>query len=132
MQCLLLFFYLSLKPFASPLPLAHFRERLFEIAVIDVLRRLGQRFFKNPLLGGNIDHRAHAFDVQIGVAIPDTAFPVIILGIAAMFHADRHFLGQIAQAASRLSTIQRIVETIAFMKRTTSVRFFSAQERLTI
>src|SRR4029453_14919866 len=86
--CLLLFFCLASSLSLHPSPLAHFGERLFEIAGIDVFRRLEQRFFQNPLVGGQIDDRAHALDVEIGIAIPDTVFPVIIVGIAAILHTD--------------------------------------------
>ena len=60
---------------------ADFRQGLVEIALIDVLRRLGQGLFENPLLGDDFDQRADAFYVDIGVAIPNAAFPVVIRGV---------------------------------------------------
>src|SRR5215467_15259061 len=75
---------------------SNLRQCLLEITMIDVLRRLWQRLFKNTLLGGNFDQCPYALDVQISVAIPDAVFPVIVRCIAAVFDADRHFLRQIA------------------------------------
>ena len=55
------------------------------------------------MFSGDLDKRAHAFDVQIGVAIPDAVFPVIISGIATMLDADRHLFRKIG--ASRLAIV---------------------------
>src|SRR6185437_6824945 len=74
----------------SLLLFAALRQGLFEITLIDVFRRLRQRLFQNPLLRSDFDHRTHAFDVQVGVAVPDPALPIVIRSIAAMLDTDRH------------------------------------------
>ena len=72
------FMRISLLLTTRSLLLTEFRQRLLQITVVDVFRRLRQRFLQNALVRGDIDHRAHAFDVQIGIAIPDAAFPVVV------------------------------------------------------
>src|SRR5688572_10999290 len=62
--------------------LRQFRECLLQITLIDIFRRLCQRLFLAGNFGDDLDHRAHAFEIQIGVAVPDTVFYTVIPGKA--------------------------------------------------